>query len=241
MYVICMERRKCETEKIAIEKRYKAEVEELEKANEIRQDQIDRLTAELTETERKLNVREECVLEILRQFQKFINFALRATPTQAEFLLNVEKMMLFELTKAIVKDQPKECFEGLQSWKSDSNIASSKTATGITARDFHACLNEVTPPCSEYEGDFLPAVYYKNNMYVREDFRNMVSQGLDISSSNMLWNKDVANLMVILNKSVDKVKEISTERSVSTMSRRYVLIKFIINHIVDILRLLCFQ
>lgn len=101
MYILCMERRKYHAEIKAIEERMKLEIAQLETANEKRQTEIQNLVEETKNLKTKLILREEFLTEILKQFQKFINFALRATPTQAEFLLNVKKMMLFELTNTL--------------------------------------------------------------------------------------------------------------------------------------------
>lgn len=39
-------------------------------------------------------------------------------------------------------------------------------------------------------------------MYIREDFRNMLSQGIKIAPDNPLWSKDVAKLLKVMKQSV---------------------------------------
>lgn len=47
-----------------------------------------------------------------------------------------------------------------------------------------------------------PIVYYNKKMYVREDFRNMLSQGIEITPDNLLWSKDVTKLLKVMKQSV---------------------------------------
>lgn len=220
MYILCMERRKYQAEIKAVEDRYRIEVEELEKANKLRQEEIDKLVERLNDVRIKLSLREEFLLEIIRQFQKFINFALRATPTQAEFLLSVEKMMLYELTATIERFNRKkvqeECHDYLLPWKSDSQISLVNTADSLRAPDHHNCKSQLSEPLSNTSKNLLPSFYYNNKLYVREDFRNMISQDIQLSKTNLLWNKDVENLMVILKASVEKMK---IDNSHSTCAR----------------------
>lgn len=65
------------------------------------QHEIKDLNKKLEEKQKKLKIREYYLIEILRQFQKFINFVLKATPTQAEFLLNIERITRLELNDAV--------------------------------------------------------------------------------------------------------------------------------------------
>lgn len=103
MYVLCTERQKCCDQKVAIENRYKAEIRALEEQMKQKSDQFEKITAEKEVQIKNVAIRETCLIEVLKQFQKFINFALKSAPAQAEFLLSVEKMMAFELTKNIAK------------------------------------------------------------------------------------------------------------------------------------------
>lgn len=63
--------------------------------------QIQNLRKQLQVRQKKLKIREFYLIQILKQFQKFINFVLKATPTQAEFLLNIEKITKTELDTAV--------------------------------------------------------------------------------------------------------------------------------------------
>ncbi|KAJ8977084.1 hypothetical protein NQ317_008427, partial [Molorchus minor] len=215
MYILCMERRKCCEEIAEIENYYK---DELDKLNNI----IDQNNLEIKKLI-KLNLRETCLLEILRQFQKFINFALKAAPTQAEFLLSVEKMMVFELADTILKTNFTHLMpcDKVLPWRHPQVTPPGSVQSGLFIEDHHDCFNEITPPRSEgYEldaDDFLPAFSFNENLYVREDFRNMLSQGIEISKSNDLWSKDVEILMDVLKKSVSDIKmeEVIEEDAIS--------------------------
>ena len=49
------------------------------------------------------------LMEIIKQFQKFINFAFGAMPGQAEFFLSLESLLALELNEKFVeKDEKKE-------------------------------------------------------------------------------------------------------------------------------------
>lgn len=217
MYVLCMERRKCHAEREEMESLYQKEIEELREKLTETEITIRKQEIESQEKQKRLEVREQCVLEILRQFQKFINFALRASPTQAEFLLSVEQMMLFELTSAVLEAEPKKTASVLSvlvPWKTPSSASSVTQMPSLTVQDHHDCFN-ATDNLSEHtltSKDALPALYYNTNMYVREDFRNMFSQGIEITKDNMLWNKDVENLMQILRSTVRSEKETAADK-----------------------------
>ncbi|XP_018573237.1 uncharacterized protein LOC108912488 [Anoplophora glabripennis] len=222
MYVLCMERRKCCTEKEKVEQYYVKEIKKLNKLISDKDHRIKTLTEETNKQIMEVNLRETCLLEIIRQFQKFINFALRAAPTQAEFLLSIEKMMAFELTKTVLKSnysRLRPCSEILP-WKDQEKPINTPNVVGLEIEDYHNCLKELTLLHSEEglgEEDYLPAFNYKNKLYVREDFRNMISQGIEITKSNELWSKDVEILIQTLRKSVSNLKE-ESERSMSKKS-----------------------
>ncbi|KAH0809511.1 hypothetical protein GEV33_013280 [Tenebrio molitor] len=64
------------------------------------------------------------------------------------------------------------------------------------------------------ESDVLPAFYFNEKMYVREDFRGRFSAGVEIDQKHSLWNADVEELLNIFKQSIgqkldcqiDKVK-----------------------------------
>lgn len=210
MYVLCMERKKCLQERKDAELAYLEQIKELQKTVANKQIEIKNLQKDFLEKEKNSQIREQCIVEVLKQFQKFINFALRATPTQAEFLLSVEKMMLFELAQSISGDN--KCIPAsILPWnlsQSSSSVATDEQSS-IFVKDHHDCYNETdySSEVSLLSNDVLPAMTYNKNLYVREDFRNMFSQGMELKPDNMLWNKDVENLMKILKESVIKVKD----------------------------------
>lgn len=156
----------------------------------------------------KIKVREAILFDIIKQFQKFIYFVLRAVPMQAEYLLNVERLMIFELTKTVLVSKP-ELFEAeiaaeeeeeqmeegfddtsrsnsFQLLYNGSHIASTKSdgagnVSDIVASkvDYHNCEN--ISRCDSIdkslkENEDLPYFLFNENLYVREDFRNMISQ-----------------------------------------------------------------
>ncbi|KAG5877083.1 hypothetical protein JTB14_011787 [Gonioctena quinquepunctata] len=205
MYILCMERRKCCKEKEDIEKYYKQKLEELE--NVISQKDVEHceLNHTMKQHRKEVQLRETCILEIIRQFQKFINFALRSAPTQAEFLLSIEKMMVFELTDALLKsavDTLEPCGETLSWMTPKKYLESTDTIPGLEVDDGHNCFRELPPIPKEGEDQFLPAFHYKNKLYVREDFRNMLSQGIGMAQSNELWTPEVQILIDTLEKSM---------------------------------------
>ncbi|CAH1966680.1 unnamed protein product [Acanthoscelides obtectus] len=199
MYIICMERRKCYEEKLRIEKYYVAEISKLKGTIESKKSVIKKLNKEMVVKKQEASLRETCILEIIKQFQKFINFALRAAPTQAEFLLSVEKMMVFELVDAMLKSklcttQP-PCYT-LQPWMTPERYLSEADIPGLSIEDFHDCLNELPSPRKPNEGeDSLPSFTYKDRLYVREDFRDIILNGIELKPSDELWSKDVEILM----------------------------------------------
>lgn len=207
MYVLCVERRKCDVERLKIQNTYTQKINDLNKTIANKDVEISKITEECEAKQKLVELREQCVLAILKQFQKFINFALKATPTQAEFLLDIKKMMTFEFIREIVRRRSRpvgKLTETVLPWR--TTLETSKLG-GLTPKDYHRCLNEIHPE-GLYESDVIPAVYYKDRMYVREDFRNIFLHGGEVSETNLLWNRDVENLMKILKASVsdDKIK-----------------------------------
>lgn len=64
----------------------------------------------------------------------------------------------------------------------------------------------------------MPAIYFKNKTYVREDFRDMLAANVPLTASNELWNRDVELLVQNWRqstqgskKSIDSEKEISAK------------------------------
>ncbi|XP_076266129.1 uncharacterized protein LOC143199892 [Rhynchophorus ferrugineus] len=197
MYVICTERKNCCKQKEQIEKNYKAQLADMNKTLRDRDEKIALLQEDKALQAREIALRERCLLEITRQFQKFVNFALRASPTQAEFLLSVEKMLVYELTDTVAKTDVSRLKppQKMLSWIEPKAVE--KDPSSLEIKDYHRCLSEITPPPPEEMGpkDDLPAVYFKNKLYIREDFRDMLSGGVELTRSNELWNHDVEILV----------------------------------------------
>ncbi|KAK4876241.1 hypothetical protein RN001_012663 [Aquatica leii] len=220
MYILCAERRKCRSERKHMEDSYQKRIENLQNALVDRDIDIIKLKADTDEKVKEIQMREECLREILCQYQKFINFALRSCPTQAEFLLDVEKLMLFELTQNVARTKSKhgkQLGKDVIPWKTDTvSIKAPVNENQLTAKDYHRCDNEIDTPISDISmksTDYIPALHYNKHMYVREDFRNMMSRGLQISPSNLIWNKDVDHLMQILKRSGEDTIESESEES----------------------------
>ncbi|GLV44429.1 hypothetical protein CBL_10233 [Carabus blaptoides fortunei] len=200
MYLLATERRRCSCEVKQIKTSYKARLAELNAELVSRSEEIEKLTLENEENTRKILTREQFLYEIIKQFQKFIYFVLRAVPTQAEYLLNVEKLMIFELTKTLLDTQP-ELFDKdnpLNVIKSSATVSSqSSREMGLVAPDYHNCENVVETVDSVHtltSNEDLPVFVFNDKTYIREDFRNMISQGLQISKDNRLWTRDIEYL-----------------------------------------------
>ncbi|XP_019771879.1 uncharacterized protein LOC109545555 [Dendroctonus ponderosae] len=200
MYVICTERQKCCDQKEELEKHYKAEISKLEETIRQREQLLETVATEKDRQLVEVSIRETCLKEVIKQFQKFINFALRSAPAQAEFLLSVEKMMVFELTNKVTQSKiksPKEA-PGIIPWMEVGKPKSiSRVLSTLEIHDNHECFRELNPPVKSEldENDTLPAIYFKNKTYVREDFRDMLAGGVSLSPSNELWNRDVEILV----------------------------------------------
>ncbi|KAL3268744.1 hypothetical protein HHI36_007846 [Cryptolaemus montrouzieri] len=193
MYVICMERKKCWREKSSIEEQLSREINELGSQLRDRNEEITNIKAEREKLRKDVELREKALLEVIKEFQKFINFALKSVPKQAEYLLCAEKLMVFDLTEALSK-VGNDDHDRNYLWDRTPQDTPS-TQVSLKAKDGHECLKE--PEISESElsvDQFLPGFYYNDQLFVREDFRNMVSQGITINENNMLWTQHVQDV-----------------------------------------------
>lgn len=203
MCLLCMERRKCLSEKTEIENYYKSQIALMGKHLGSKNDKIKQLSQQLKDSQKETSLREKCILEIIKQYQKFINFVLKSAPTQAEFLLSIEKMMVFELTDSILKSDMKfvpHCDNTLK-WKAPSKEIKKKVPS-MELKDGHNCTNIVHKASPD---DVLASFIYKDKLYVREEFRDIVSN-LNNEISNNLWldnDENVQMLISLMRKSVD--------------------------------------
>lgn len=94
-----------------------------------------------------------------------------------------------------------QAMDAVQFWNTASTPSQSDTS-GLIIKDHHDCFNEEDVTSEDDSEIERPIVYYNKRMYVREDFRNMLSQGIEIASDNLLWNKDVAKLIKVMKQSV---------------------------------------
>ncbi|XP_015517860.2 uncharacterized protein LOC107222853 [Neodiprion lecontei] len=95
-YVLCLERMRASSEKHAIHLGFEKQIQALKnmviEANDILQLMKTETAAKATNDK----LWENKLIEVVREFQKFINFALRAVPGQAEFLLSLESLLILE-------------------------------------------------------------------------------------------------------------------------------------------------
>ncbi|XP_060533449.1 cilia- and flagella-associated protein 45-like [Cylas formicarius] len=166
MYVLCSEREKCCKQKREIEDFYRREGEELRNLLVSKDERIAKLAKAKAQKSREVEVRDASLLEILKQFQKFINFALKSAPKQSEFLLSVEKMVNFSSFKDI--GETRAC----KSSDDDLRLSKPKSSNAHSVNQDH-----------------------QFKTYVRENFENLPFTCPGIRPSNDLWNQDVEVLL----------------------------------------------
>ncbi|CAG9861983.1 unnamed protein product [Phyllotreta striolata] len=213
IYVLVMERRKCANELETIKERFASLKTQLNRKVAIQMETIKRLEKDLQNNMKQVFVRERCYKEILKQYQKFINYALKACPTQAQFLLSLERLMSFELAEILPQEKnpnyhgmPRLCDTILPWVHAGQEGKRRRNVAGLELDDHHDCFNELAIPKVPGETEF-PSFYYKNKLYVREDFRNLISQGIVLTPSHDMWSEDLEILMGIL-------KDFSSEKTI---------------------------
>ncbi|XP_050499125.1 uncharacterized protein LOC126879855 isoform X2 [Diabrotica virgifera virgifera] len=215
MFILCMERRKCCEEKMAIEDYYKKKVEGLSTKIVDKKTNIKKLKKTVRKQMKDLQLRETCVLEILKQYQKFISFALRAAPTQAEFLLCIEKLMAFELTESQSKlkriSSEDSRLRGILPWpQTTPSYETIEENPQIVVEGHHPSI--VTSTSKENKDMVLPVFGFQNNFYAREDFQNM-PRDLKSPTRDDLWSEDVEFVLKTLRMSISSEKEIDNDPS----------------------------
>ncbi|KAK5644668.1 hypothetical protein RI129_005968 [Pyrocoelia pectoralis] len=187
MYILCAERHKCRTERMIIEDNYQTEIEHLHSVISNKEERY----AELLMIEEKkaiqLDQRDEYLKEILRQFQKFINFALRSSPTQAEFLLDVEKLATFQLASEGSFKAKEKCDDipsTVITWKSDGE----NTETNEENVTISETQKEIIPHVNEQlvKSSDLPILHYNKHVYIREGFDDVVTSDMKISPEDFI-------------------------------------------------------
>lgn len=195
MYLLCKERRKCKAQKEKIECEYSCEIRKLKSTIRDKNKIIRNLTKIKEKKTKQLEVRERCLKEILRQFQKFIYFALKATPTQGEFLLNIDKLIRYELDDRCLPKIPE-----IQE-KAISEIP--VIYPEIREEEFFELILE--PEEEEaVPSDALPSFYFNDKLYIREDFRDMIDAGVDLNQEHPLWNPDAEELIKIFKQRIEE-------------------------------------
>lgn len=215
MYLLCKERRKCKKDKQTIESNYLKQVNQQKTIIKSKTHLVNKLTKEKNKKTKQVTVREKCLVEIIRQYRKLINFALKSAPTQAEFLLAVQRMMKYEIddycfSKARTREDHDKIIANEKKVKEMETLAALEDANRLPNIESEKMPEEQTD--QEFiDSDELPAFYFNNKMYVREDFRDMLLQGIEIKQGSPLWNEDVEELIKIFKETVKpKVPEKET-------------------------------
>lgn len=203
MYMLCMERRKCLMEKNEIETYYKNEIANLVKHVNDKKEKIKELNKLLEESNNEIQLRETCILEVLKQYQKFIYFVLESAPTQAEFLLSIEKMILYELTDNLLKvDVPTSPCDTILKWKNPREEPT-QPVSQLKLTDGHNCTNEIHLPSAD---DMLPAFTYKNKFYIRQEFRDILSKLDQNENSKYIWLDNDENVQMLISIMKESIK-----------------------------------
>lgn len=203
MGLLCMERRKCLQEKNNIENFYKSEIAKLTSNLCVKNERVKHLTKALNESKKEVNLREQCILEILKQFQKFVYFALRAVPTQAEFLLSIEKLMIFELTDHLLKiEQVSSPCETTLKW-TEPRHKSKEQAASLELQDGHNCMKEIHVASPD---DILPSFVFRDKLYIRQEFRDVLANFEGSDQSKELWLNDEENVQMLVTAMKESVK-----------------------------------
>ncbi|KYB25659.1 hypothetical protein TcasGA2_TC034853 [Tribolium castaneum] len=223
MYLLCKERRKCKNEKDSIHDDYLAQIKRHKTTIRTRNNTIKKLKTIRDKKTKQVSVREKCLIEILRQFQKFIYYALKASPTQGEFLLNINKLIRYELDDyclplELKDDQTPEKPRVLE--VGDVVSSSLGEETDDYTKQIEQFMKEERTDDNFGESDVLPAFYFNNKVYVREDFRDMLEAGIEVDRENSLWNPDVEELIQVFKRQISaKLNDKSDRRSISKLSR----------------------
>lgn len=99
MYVTCTERRKTEFEKSEIKKKRDEKIEAtLERLDEVLT-ALPKTEMENQELRQSIEDREAAMFHIIKQFQKFLYYCVKSEPMQAEYLLNIGNLMVYEFAK----------------------------------------------------------------------------------------------------------------------------------------------
>ncbi|RZC32927.1 golgin subfamily A member 4-like [Asbolus verrucosus] len=198
MYLLCKERRKCKEEKNELENYYTKKIRNYILHIREQAHTIKRITRIKNRRLKQLNVRERCLIEILRQFQKFIYFALKASPTQGEFLLNIDKLIKFELDDYCLDKNKKIKKVSTKIFKKPSDkMVLGELHFNYEIDDYLDANLSLSSEEEFEESDVLPGFFFNERMYVREDFRDMFSVGIEMDMKHPLWNRDVEELLKI--------------------------------------------
>ncbi|KAK9871836.1 hypothetical protein WA026_014293 [Henosepilachna vigintioctopunctata] len=103
MYVMCMERKKCNYENSLVKTELAKEIHTLSDLLQDKDKEAEKLVTEKNDLQKNVDLRESALSKVMTEFQKFIYFALKAEPKQAEYLLSGEKLLLLELANELSK------------------------------------------------------------------------------------------------------------------------------------------
>ncbi|XP_046734956.1 uncharacterized protein LOC124404667 [Diprion similis] len=107
-YVLCLERMRASSEKHAIHLGFEKQIQALKNLVIEANDILHLMKTESAAKETNEKSWKNKLIEVVREFQKFINFALRAVPGQAEFLLSLESLLILEADDKLREEQEPE-------------------------------------------------------------------------------------------------------------------------------------
>lgn len=201
MYIICMERRKCLAERDQIESKLTETIKDLGGILKKKDQKLKELQEQQNKLKYELELREKCVNAIVKEFQKFIYFSLKSYPKQAEYLLSAEKLMAHELSKAFTQVEEEKSAQKESDhdrnylWNKWPGTPTDSKESDLFVEDHHKCLSESERSDSELSTEALLAGFYFNDqLFVREDFRNMLSQNMKIDETDLLWTKHIQDI-----------------------------------------------
>ncbi|XP_045763281.1 uncharacterized protein LOC123866023 [Maniola jurtina] len=99
MYVMSLERKKCQIKKMLLEHLHTAEISEKLQKIKDKEDEINALNKKDVRIADINKQWQEKINKILRIFLKFISFSLKILPEQTTFLLDLEKMVVLQLNE----------------------------------------------------------------------------------------------------------------------------------------------
>lgn len=111
MFIICMERRRSAQEQEKLINDAEQQYEWLETQLENKFFLLNEAEKEREHLKRTLKSKIAILYHIVKEFQNIVKFVLKDEPWKADYLLNIEKLMIFELTRTCMEKRP-DLFKG---------------------------------------------------------------------------------------------------------------------------------